>query len=57
MAYRRQYLILVTPEQLISLDQKHVWHPYASMDTPPPAYPVVRAQGVRLTLADGRELI
>jgi adenosylmethionine-8-amino-7-oxononanoate aminotransferase len=27
------------------------------MDNPPPAYPVVSAQGVRLTLADGRELI
>lgn len=47
----------MTPEQLIVLDQQHVWHPYASMDNPPPAYPVVSAQGVRLTLADGRELI
>jgi len=47
----------MTPEQLIALDQQHVWHPYASMDNPPPAYPVVSAQGVRLTLADGRELI
>ncbi|MBO3750276.1 adenosylmethionine--8-amino-7-oxononanoate transaminase [Streptosporangiaceae bacterium NEAU-GS5] len=37
------------------LDQAHVWHPYA----PPVAetHPVVRAEGVRLTLADGRELI
>jgi len=47
----------MTPEQLIALDQQHVWHPYASMDNPPPAYPVVSASGVRLTLADGRELI
>ena len=44
-------------EQLIALDQQHVWHPYASMDSPPPAYPVVSAEGVRLRLADGRELI
>ncbi|HCH22961.1 MAG TPA: adenosylmethionine--8-amino-7-oxononanoate transaminase [Oceanospirillaceae bacterium] len=44
-------------EQLIALDQQHVWHPYASMDNPPPAYPVVSAAGVRLRLADGRELI
>ena len=47
----------MTPEQLIALDQQHVWHPYASMDNPPPAYPVVSAHGVRLTLADGQELI
>ena len=47
----------MTPEQLISLDQQHVWHPYASMDHPPPAYPVISADGVRLQLADGRELI
>ena len=47
----------MTPAQLIALDQQHVWHPYASMDSPPPAYPVVRAHGVRLTLADGQELI
>jgi len=47
----------MTPEQLIALDQQYVWHPYASMDNPPPAYPVVSASGVRLTLADGQELI
>ena len=50
-------LILMTPEQLIALDQQHVWHPYASMDNPPPTYPVVSAKGVRLTLADGQEII
>ncbi len=44
-------------QQLIALDKKHVWHPYASMDNPPPVYPVVTAEGVRLTLADGRQLI
>jgi len=47
----------MTPEQLIALDQQYVWHPYASMDNPPPAYPVIGAQGVRLTLADGQEFI
>lgn len=34
-----------------------VWRPYAQMKTTPPALPVVSAEGVRLTLADGRELI
>jgi len=34
-----------------------VWHPYASMSDAPEAWPVVGADGVRLKLADGRELI
>ena len=44
-------------DALVSFDQQHLWHPYASMQDPPPAYPVVSAQGTRLRLADGRELI
>ncbi len=44
-------------DALVSFDQQHLWHPYASMDSPPPAYPVVAADGARLQLADGRELI
>lgn len=41
---------------LIERDQRRVWHPYA----PPQASPlfeVVQAEGVRLQLADGRELV
>lgn len=41
----------------LAFDREHLWHPYASMTAPPPVLPVVRASGVRLTLADGRELI
>lgn len=44
-------------DALVSFDQQHLWHPYATMDNPPPAYPVVAADGVRLQLADGRQLI
>ena len=44
-------------QQLIALDQAHVWHPYSSMDNPPPAYPVASAEGVRLKLTDGTQLI
>ena len=55
--HSKHYLDIMTPEQLIALDQQHVWHPYASMDNPPPAYPVVSAHGVRLTLVDGTQLI
>jgi adenosylmethionine-8-amino-7-oxononanoate aminotransferase len=47
----------LSTEQLLQLDQQHIWHPYASQINPPPAYPVVSASGVRLQLADGRQLI
>jgi adenosylmethionine---8-amino-7-oxononanoate aminotransferase len=35
----------------------HVWLPYAQMKTVRPPLPVVRTQGSRIQLADGRELI
>ena len=38
-------------------DSAAVWHPYASATDLPEVFPVVAAEGVRLTLADGRELI
>ncbi|MBN1906073.1 MAG: adenosylmethionine--8-amino-7-oxononanoate transaminase [Deltaproteobacteria bacterium] len=44
-------------EQLLSFDKEHVWHPYASMTSPLPVYPVASARGVRLRLMDGTELI
>jgi adenosylmethionine-8-amino-7-oxononanoate aminotransferase len=44
-------------EQLIEFDRQHVWHPYAPSPASAAAYPVVRADGVRLALADGRELV
>ena len=45
-----------SPEQ-IAFDQQHIWHPYSSMINPPPMYAVESASGVRIKLADGRELI
>ena len=42
---------------LLEADRALLWHPYASMVNPPPVFPVVSASGVRLRLADGRELI
>ena len=36
---------------------EHVWLPYAQMKTIRPPLPVVRTQGCRIVLADGRELI
>ena len=41
----------------VAYDSAHLWHPYSSMIAPPPALPVAGAEGVRLKLADGRELI
>ena len=35
----------------------HVWLPYTQMKTAPLPLPVVRTQGSRIVLADGRELI
>ncbi|MCU7850298.1 MAG: adenosylmethionine--8-amino-7-oxononanoate transaminase [Candidatus Thiodiazotropha sp. (ex Lucinoma kastoroae)] len=41
----------------IDYDKHHVWHPYSAIGVDLPIYPVVSANGVRLRLADGRELI
>jgi adenosylmethionine-8-amino-7-oxononanoate aminotransferase len=35
----------------------HIWLPYAQMKTAPAPLPVVRTQGTRIHLADGRELV
>jgi adenosylmethionine---8-amino-7-oxononanoate aminotransferase len=43
--------------ELLALDRRHVWHPYGPMPAAVAPLPVVSASGVRLTLADGRELI
>ena len=43
--------------QILLNDQKYVWHPYSSLSNPIPAYEVVSAEGVKLRLADGTELI
>ena len=41
----------------LQFDHDHIWHPYTSMLDPLPVYPVASAHGVRIRLADGRELI
>ena len=49
-----------TPSEWTSLlewDKNHLWHPYTSAAAPLPAYAVRRAEGVRIELEDGRQLI
>ncbi|MFD8499716.1 adenosylmethionine--8-amino-7-oxononanoate transaminase [Amycolatopsis sp. NPDC059657] len=45
------------PEELIALDIAHVWHPYGPMPGKVESLLVTEAEGVRLKLADGRELV
>lgn len=38
-------------------DRQHMWHPYTSLTRPLPCYEVASADGVHLTLSDGRQII
>ncbi|MBT3812871.1 MAG: adenosylmethionine--8-amino-7-oxononanoate transaminase [Gammaproteobacteria bacterium] len=42
---------------LLKQDSHHVWHPYSAIHADTPIYPVKSAQGVNITLMDGRVLI
>jgi adenosylmethionine---8-amino-7-oxononanoate aminotransferase len=44
-------------DALLAFDREHVWHPYGALPGGLAPLPVESAQGVRLKLADGRELI
>lgn len=44
-------------EDDLCFDADHIWHPYTSMQNRYQMFPVVSAEGVQLTLNDGRQLI
>ena len=48
---------LGSTDALLAYDRAHVWHPYAALPAAHAPLPVESAHGVRLRLADGRELI
>lgn len=41
----------------LRFDSEHIWHPYTSVQNPLICYPVERAQGTKIYLDDGTELI
>jgi adenosylmethionine-8-amino-7-oxononanoate aminotransferase len=47
----------MSPDELLALDAEHVWHPYGPMPGRVESLLVTEASGVRLKLADGRELV
>jgi len=44
-------------QTLLNIDKNHVLHPYTSMTSPLPTFPIQSAKGIHLTLNDGRTLI
>jgi adenosylmethionine-8-amino-7-oxononanoate aminotransferase len=54
---RREGIASRSERDLVALDRAHVWHPYGPMPGRGEPYLVESAEGVRLRLADGRELI
>ena len=44
-------------EDIAAFDRDHLWHPYAALPSIPAPLVVESAQGTRIRLADGRELV
>lgn len=47
----------LSENEIITFDRAHLWHPYAAIPNTAPLYAVSRAEGARITLKDGRQLI
>lgn len=46
-----------THDDTLTIDKKHIWHPYAGTITPTPVWEVVGAEGVHLRLNNGIRLL
>lgn len=46
-----------TEADLLALDARHVWHPYASIHSEVPVFPVARCEGAEIELTNGTRLI
>ncbi|MFT5395982.1 MAG: adenosylmethionine-8-amino-7-oxononanoate aminotransferase [Gammaproteobacteria bacterium] len=44
-------------DELLNIDKNSIWHPYSAMSSDLPVYHVASADGVRLKLSNGQELI
>jgi len=55
--YNNRRFVITGFKQLLASDKRHIWHPYSAVGSDLPIYPVESARGVRIKLADGRELI
>lgn len=47
----------LSPSEIVELDQRHVWHPYASLPNTVPCFAVKAARGVHIELSDGIQLV
>ena len=48
---------MMNAADLTKFDREHVWHPYSGTVNPRYCIEAVSAEGVEITLADGRKLI
>ena len=44
-------------EKILELDRSHLWHPYSSINSDIPVFPIKMAHGCYLELYDGRKLL
>lgn len=44
-------------QSLLNIDKNHIWHPYSRINSDAPMFAVERADGVEITLKNGKRLI
>lgn len=48
---------ITSDQRALDFDRTHIYHPYTSFGDPLPVYPVIKAEGTRIHLADGRVVV